>query len=220
MNHLLRIFSLVICISFVACAPKVYQSVKVVEKVESNPNVLVPAFQDLTQGKLYKAKVEVLKNYLSGLLVIKEVKGSKRVVFTSETGIKFFDFEFAPDTFIVHQVMEQFDNKHVLNTLQEDLGTIVFHQADQGVVELVNLPNETRLVYRKQLGENWLYYYYPQFSEGDKKLKSSIQRIERAGEKKQKVIHSFQNYEEGIPQLITIAHRDFKMNIELNYIKR
>jgi hypothetical protein len=65
-----------------------------------------------------------------------------------------------------------------------------------------------------------LYYYYPKLSSSADKPTAPIEKIERAGEKKQKVIHSFQKYDEGIPQLIVITHKDFKMNIELNYIKR
>ncbi|MBL4653098.1 MAG: hypothetical protein JKY53_09605 [Flavobacteriales bacterium] len=198
---------------FVAsCASNPYKNVTVVfGPVMDDRITLVSAFKDLSKGKLYKAKVEVLKNYLSGLLMIKEVKGSKRVIFTSETGLKFFDFEFAPDTFIVHYVLEQLDNKHVLNTLREDIGTVVFHGVENAAIVQVKIKGEDALVHRTKDKEDWMYYYYQ-----DERLN----KIERASDKKKKVIITFENYEEDIPQLINIVHKDFKMNIELTYIKR
>ena len=139
------------------------------------------------------------------------MKGSNRVIFTSETGLKFFDFEFATDTFVIHHVMEQFDNKYVLKTLREDLGDIVFYDAKNQEVEMFRMGKDEELVKRRKDEDDYLYYFY----EAEKLLK-----IERASDKKQKVIITFENYENDIPQLINIVHKDFKMNIELKYIKR
>ena len=201
----------VVLLFMFSCASNPYKNVTIISKVDGDKLALAPlVFKDLSKGKLYKAKVEILKNYLSGLLMIKKVKGSNRVIFTSETGLKFFDFEFAPDTFIVHHLMEQFDNKHVLNTLREDIGALVHFKID-GPYEHVAIKGEEGRINRRKDGEEWMYYYYQ-----DERLN----KIERASDKKKKVIITFENYEEDIPQLINIAHKDFKMNIELNYIKR
>ena len=196
---------------FVVSCSNPYKAITVVQPKEGEKIELTPAFKDLSEGKLYKAKVEILKNYLSGLLMIKEVKGSNRVIFTSETGLKFFDFEFATDTFVIHHVMEQFDNKYVLKTLREDLGDIVFYDAKNQEVEMFRMGKDEELVKRRKDEDDYLYYFY----EAEKLLK-----IERASDKKQKVIITFENYENDIPQLINIVHKDFKMNIELKYIKR
>ncbi|MBT6439478.1 MAG: hypothetical protein HOK72_07205 [Flavobacteriales bacterium] len=194
-----------------SCANNPYKGLTVLSTVDDENLAIAPlVFKDLSKGKLYKAKVEILKNYLSGLLMIKKVKGSKRVIFTSETGLKFFDFAFAPDTFIVHQIMEQFDNKHVVNTLKEDIGALVNFNTD-GPYETVALKAEQGGLNRRKDGGDWMYYYYQE---------EQLNKIERASDKKKKVIITFENYIEDIPQLINIAHKDFKMNIELNYIKR
>lgn len=194
-----------------SCASNSYKNVTIISKVTGDKLAVAPlVFKDLSKGKLYKAKVEILKNYLSGLLMIKKVKGSNRVIFTSETGLKFFDFAFAPDTFIVHQIMEQFDNKHVVNTLKEDIGALV-HFNTEGPYETVALKAEQGGLNRRKDGGDWMYYYYQE---------EQLNKIERASDKKKKVIITFENYIEDIPQLINIAHKDFKMNIELNYIKR
>ncbi|MBL4624674.1 MAG: hypothetical protein JKY42_05995 [Flavobacteriales bacterium] len=206
-----KISLIAIALLVTSCVTNPYKSVTIVKQPIEGVIVLTPAFKDLLKGKLYKAKIEVLKNYLSGLLIIKEIKGSNRVIFTSETGLKFFDFEFAADTFIVHHVMEQFDNKYVLNTLREDLGTVLFDKVGVDGIQKITIDKIDGKIYRRQEGEDWLYYFYQ---------KDILNKIERASDKKKKVIITFENYEDDIPQLINIAHKDFKMNIELNYIKR
>jgi len=207
-NLILGIFSILLLAS---CATNPYKSLTEVEQPNNYNLNLVPAFKDLSKGTLYKAKVEILKKYISGLLMIKQVKGSNRVIFTSETGLKFFDFEFAPDTFIVHEIMEQFDNKYVLNTLKEDLGDVLFYGVSESLLSQVKINGEESFIFRRVADDDWLYYFYSE---------ELLNKIERASDKKKKVIITFENYEEDIPQLINIAHKDFKMNIELNYIKR
>src|SRR5687768_5852714 len=76
---------------------------------------------------LYNTHVNVVGKHLSGLLLFKRMPDSSmRIVFSSEIGAKFFDFEFGADgTFKVHQVMSQLNKKAVIRTLKNDFELIL-----------------------------------------------------------------------------------------------
>lgn len=74
----------------------------------------------------FSATVDVVGKHLSGLLLIKQMPDqSQRVVFTSETGVTFFDFEFRADEFQVKQAIPQLRKKVVVNTLRKDFETLL-----------------------------------------------------------------------------------------------
>ena len=58
----------------------------------------VQKFKPAITVALYKTEVNVIGNYLSGLLLIKKMPDSStRMLFSNEMGFKFFDFEFSKD---------------------------------------------------------------------------------------------------------------------------
>ena len=73
------------------------------------------------QKNWFTASIEVSGHHLSGLLLLKQMPdGSERVVFTSELGVTFFDFEFSDTAFRVVQVIDKLNRKAVVNTLKQD----------------------------------------------------------------------------------------------------
>src|SRR5690349_18031458 len=99
MKNLLLSSLLIFCL--LNCSPKIHKDYNPV----SNEVVLTPVFNQ-TASHLYKAKIDILKYYLSGLLFIKPMsKDTFRLVFTNELGIKFFDIELFPKGRTVHYIM-------------------------------------------------------------------------------------------------------------------
>src|SRR5471030_363985 len=88
---------------------------------------LKPASGDITAIKkfnpnfdvaLYKAETDIVGHHLGGLLLIKRLPDSSiRMVFSSEVGFKFFDFEYRADgSFKVYYIMKQMDKAAVIKT--------------------------------------------------------------------------------------------------------
>lgn len=204
----MRSFLLISSILFIsACNTNPYKSLNVINNISPTRIDLENPF---SSGKslLFKTKVNIYKHYLSGLLVIKQKNESKRVIFTSEVGMKFFDFEFTPDTFIVHHCIEQLNKKAVLKTLEEDLGLTILHNVNNKEYDVVQV---NPFVYRRIKEDEYFY-----FETVGKKLK----KIEKTTNKKSKVVVTFEQYDADVPEIILIHHNDIKLDIELNYIKR
>ena len=75
----------------------------------------------------YHARVDVAGNHISGLLLIKNMPdSSKRVVFTNEAGVTFFDFGFSGDgSFVIHAIVKKLNKKPVVQTLRKDFELIL-----------------------------------------------------------------------------------------------
>lgn len=177
------------------------------EEVELQEEDILNPFNSGT-SLLFKTKVNVYKHYLSGLLIVKQKGEGKRVVFTSEMGIKFFDFEFEKDTFIVHHCISKLNKDAVLATLEEDIGMAILHNVTPRKYEIVR--QQPKLIKYKEDTEK---YYYSM--EGKKVIK-----IENTTNNKLKVVVMFKKYNDDVPKEIRVHHYDIKLDIELNYIKR
>jgi hypothetical protein len=190
-----------------SCAPKIHQDYKEI----SSEATLTPVF-DASKSYLYKAKIDILKYYLSGLLFIKPVtEDTFRLVFTNELGIKFFDIEFFPKGKTVHYIMEKMNKKAVINTLEKDMK--LFLMNDLVMAKAQELQSETGSTVFKFKGDKENYFYFLNDS-------SVLERIELTTKKKVKVEVDLKDYQENVPHLINIKHHNFKFNIELNYLQR
>jgi len=88
-------------------------------KVESS---CIKKFKPIFASDWYNASIDVIGKHISGLILFKMMPDSTmRIVFTNESGIKFFDFEFKRNgTFNVQHVVKQLNRKLVLRTLRKD----------------------------------------------------------------------------------------------------
>jgi hypothetical protein len=192
---------------FFSCAPKIHQEFREI----NNEAVLTPVF-DASKSYLYKAKIDILKYYLSGLLFMKPItKDTFRLVFTNELGIKFFDIEFFPKGKTVHYIMDKMNKKAVINTLEKDMK--LFLMSDLEMPKAQKLKSEHQATVFKFAGDKENYFYFLNDS-------SVVNRIELTSKKKVKVDVSLKDYQEGVPHFINIKHHNFKFNIELNYLQR
>ena len=173
----------------------------------------IQKFKPRFNSTLYNTQVNVVGKHLSGLLLFKSMPDSSlRIVFSSEMGVKFFDFEFGPGgLFKVHHVMKQLDKKSVINMLKSDF-------------ELILIRNKTpeNVLIKKDSSYTW--YGFPVNKETHYYITNqacdSLVRIENAMKRKPKVQIVMLDYNNGIPDSIGITHRNFNMDIGLKYIKR
>ena len=82
-------------ISFcLACSPGKYSKLNRIQSKTIDSNDLPSLFKNVNPAPLYKTEVNLYGNKFGGLLLIKAMQDSSyRIVFTTETGIKLFDFE-------------------------------------------------------------------------------------------------------------------------------
>ncbi|RYG05799.1 MAG: hypothetical protein EOO02_02700 [Chitinophagaceae bacterium] len=162
---------------------------------------------------LYNTQVNVVGRHLSGLLLFKLMPDSSmRIVFTSEMGAKFFDFEFSNNgDFKVHQVMSQLNKKAVIKTLRSDFELLLMRNIDLGKTVLKK--DSTGLWYGFPAPKETHYYITDAAC-------SKLIRIENAMKRKPKVQMKLFNYHNGVPDSIGISHRNFNFEIGLKYIQR
>ena len=162
---------------------------------------------------LYNTQVNVIGKHLSGLLLFKTMPDSIiRMVFSNEMGFKFFDFGFAADgRFTVFAIIKQLNKKAVIRTLRKDFGLVIMHHLDtaNGLVK-----KEGDLTYYTfPLGKEFNYYI-------TRVGCSELVRVENASKRKIKVQVTMQNYVGGIPDTISITHKNFNLNIGLKRLER
>ena len=162
---------------------------------------------------LYNTQVDVVGNHLSGLLIIKKMPDSStRMVFSSEMGLTFFDFEFSADgSFKVHSIIKKMNKRSVIKTLQHDFELVLMNRLD----------NRTASV---RTNENLIYHIFPQGKGYNYYITNSsvteLVRMERASRKKTIVEAIMRNFTRGIPDTIGISHKTFNFTIGLKRIER
>jgi hypothetical protein len=173
----------------------------------------IQKFKPQFNSTLYNTQVNVVGRHLSGLLLFKSMPDSSlRIVFSSEMGVKFFDFEFGSDgVFKVHQVMKKLDKKSVINMLKSDFELILMRNkaADNVLIKT----DSSNTWYGFPAKKETHYYITNQACD-------SLVRIENAMKRKPKVQIVMLDYNKGIPDSIGITHRNFNLDIGLKYIKR
>lgn len=173
----------------------------------------IEKFKPNFRTELYRTSVDIIGKHLSGLLLIKTMQDSStRIVFTSEIGVKYFDFEFALDgKFSVNYIVEKMNRKTVLTTLRKDFQLILMLNLD---FEKAYLLKDDQFIYYVFPKENDLRYYI---------LKAETQKLERMESgttSKIKVRAIMQNYLENVPDTISIDHYNYNFTIGLKRLIR
>lgn len=162
---------------------------------------------------LYKAQIDVTSHHLSGLLLMKVMPDSStRIVFSNEMGVKFFDFAFLKNgSFKVYSIVQQMDKGPVIKTLMKDFDLILMRQ--QGSHERYMLKDNAHVYYvlPQQKGAN----YYITNMAGD-----SLLRMEKSSKRKPVAGATMMNYKNGVPDSISIDHKNFKFTIGLKKTER
>jgi hypothetical protein len=208
-----RLFlNLITCVAICACISGCSSAYKSLSVSQADAACL-QKFKPVLSSALYNTKVNVVGRHLSGLLLFKMMPdSSQRVVFSSEMGVKFFDFEFSKDGgFRVYQVMKQLNKKSVLKTLRSDFELVLMRDVAPGKAVVKTDSINTWFGFA---GNNETHYYIVNRS------CDSLVRIENAMKRKPKVQVIMHNYNNGVPDTIGISHRNFSFEIGLKHIRR
>lgn len=122
-----------------------------------------PVFNETFEKALYKIDISYSGKNLSGMAMIKKMEenNSFRTVFMSETGLKYFDFEFPEDdSAVVHYVMDAMNRKGLIQTLTTDLGLLLRTTIDdsEATYYFHDKSGEGLIIKEKQKGRNYFYF--------------------------------------------------------------
>ncbi len=158
---------------------------------------------------LYKTQIDYKEKHFSGLFYFKAISDSvKRVVFMSEIGLSFFDFEFNNGEFEVKSCQEFFNKKAIINILRNDLELLVKKPQFSKIREYKNDTSALKKISLKGKSGK-LNYFYPQTQE-------LSQIVKPRGILKTCVCLS--NYDESIPKSILIEHPSLNLKMSLQLL--
>lgn len=204
-----RLNSIVVllCLLLTSCRQPPYAALVKEQGVSSCLQQQKPVFTSV----LYRAEVEILKNQLSGLLIIKRMPDSTiRTIFSNEMGLKFFDFEYSDTGFAVKSVLKQLDREVVINQLKADIGYVLMYRIKPDQPDEVWTTGRQKY-YAFKNAELRTYYITDEHC-------STLQRIEHAAPKKKLVSIDLQPYRKGLPDSVFIAHQTYHFTISLKQI--
>lgn len=197
--HLNSLLAAILCL-MVSCS-SAYRALKPAEGDAACIAAFRPRFDTTV---LYNTQVDVLKHHFSGLLLFKPMAtGSMRVVFLTEMGMKFFDFEFGADgSFTKHYVLPQMDKKAVVKTLRKDFEMMLMRQNPAAASVLT----DGRYRYTAfPLPKGNIYYITGMDCR-------ELVRVENGG--RRPVVEIFmKDYRNGLPDSILVQHKKVKFNI-------
>jgi hypothetical protein len=170
-------------------------------------------FRPAVTTALYRTNVNIIGKYLSGLLLLKTMPDSSiRVVFSTETGFKFFDLEFASGgRFKVNYVIKKMNRRPVITTLRQDFSLVLMLSLDTSAAHIRKDSQYLYYVFPQKKG----FYYYITNPAGDE-----LVRMERSSKRKPVVEAIMRNYNNGMPDTIGITHKYFTFTIGLKKLAR
>jgi len=173
-----------------------------------------PIFGDNFNSFLFKTNITVYGKDFSGLLVTKQMSpGDYRVIFTTELGMKLFDFEFKDTSFTLHYCVPQFNRPKLLNTIREDISILLMN--DLKGKQFGHYTDQKQVYSIAKLTTGKISdYYFTESSSGH------LAKIEHSKKRIKKTIFTLNNYENDFPRNVIIQHYNIRLKIELNLLKK
>ena len=204
-RHLL-LSSLVL--SLAACSRKMASEGNACGQGSHDIASLKPRFNSV----LFQAFADVMGRHMSGLLMYKNMgNDTVRVVFTSETGITLFDFEYGPGQFKVLQINSSLRKKAVINRLRDDLGLpLLFDLKTENTV--CYFCGKDHCIYTSRKSESVVLK--------TNSVNNKIIQAETYKGKHKKTVITFSGYINGLADSMHISHQAFSYSIALKQINR
>lgn len=187
----------------------IYNSYPPVSVREDCLTELGPRFEN----ELYKAQVDITGRSLGGLLLIKKMPDSStRIVFSTEMGVKFFDFEFRESgEFKVVDILKKLNKKPVISALRQDFEILLMQERGKIPERILEYGNYLYHGYSKGKKQAWYLT--------DKNCQNLV-GAELSSTRKPLVRLNYFYQGTGNPDSIQIRHLNFSFNIALKKLER
>ncbi|MDF2933602.1 MAG: hypothetical protein K0R36_2933 [Chryseobacterium sp.] len=157
---------------------------------------------------VYKCQMDVYKNHISGILIIKKISETMhRVVMTSDFGNKMIDFEISENDFKLNYVLADLDKKMVINFLKNDFQELL----RQKFPVKESFENDDSKIYLSKFDKKQYYLFFD-------KENGLLNQIIYTQNNKEKIDFTFEAKKTTFAEVINLQHKDFKINIKLNQI--
>ena len=144
-----------------------------------------PIFGDNFNSFLFKTNITVYGKDFSGLLVTKQMSPKDyRVIFTTELGMKLFDFEFKDTAFTLHYCVPQFNKPKLLKVIQKDIETLLMNNLSVKKTEDYTNKNELFSVQRLEFDNYFNYYFTEKSSAHLFKIEHAKKRLKKTSTRK------------------------------------
>lgn len=194
-----------ILLLFASC--KSYQLTDV-NPISSSEKTVENLYFSSNEDYVYKCRMEVYNNDISGILIIKKIsETTHRVVMTTDFGNKMIDFEISENDFKLNYVLADLDKKMVINFLKNDFQELL--RKKYPVTE--SFENERFKIYSSEVGKNKHYLFF-------NKENGLLNQIVYTKNKREKIDFSFEAKKHTFAEVINLQHKDFKINIKLAQI--
>lgn len=207
------LLSSILSIAICSCTLGHYKKLQPIPFSAALP-VLKPVFGNHFNSFLFKTNLRIYGKAFSGLLVMKQMQPADyRVIFTTELGMKLFDFEFTDTAFTLHYCVPQFNRPALLRTIQEDMEILLMNRLSTQSSEFFTDKENTYHVFKLQQDKFSNYYF-------KEKTTQHLIKIEHAKRNIKKTTFTLENYADEIPGNIHVQHHDIKLKIELTLLKK
>ena len=187
---------------------------KLKEMPEPDTSAFKSIYGENFNSFLYKTNIRAYGKDFSGLLVTKQMQPKDyRVIFTTELGMKLFDFEFKDTSFTLHYCVPQFNRPVLLTTIQKDIEILLMNNLDGKPIAHYSDEKNTYDIRQIQFKDHFNYYYRG-------KASHHIEKIEHSRNGTIKTIFTLKDYNADLPGNIVIKHYNIKLRIELNLLKK
>ncbi len=166
-------------------------------------------FREDTGRYLYQSSIDIFRNNYSGLLFIKPLGDSHRVLFITETGIKIFDMEFfRTGDFRVHYCLEAMNRKSVIKALGNDMTLMLYNIPENGKTKIMQEKGTGKMIIKSKDNNGTRYCTI-----NDKTGK--VDELIRTGTFTNKLNIRFFSTSGIEPDSILISHYNLKLKIHL-----
>lgn len=120
----LLLSSILLFTFFVSCSISKYKHPTECNRVLITKQAFSPILKETTATK-FKATIDVLKNHLSGIIIVKQTDSvSTHIIFVTEIGMKMFDFEWKNNEMKSVYVFEPLNKPSLIKALQSNFKSI------------------------------------------------------------------------------------------------
>lgn len=176
-----------------------------VKPVSNSEKTVENLYFSSNEDYVYKCQMDIYKNHVSGILIIKKIKETThRVVLTSDFGNKLIDFEVSENDFKLNYVLPDLDKKIVINFLKSDFQELL--RQKYPVNE--SFENENSKIYLSKIEKKNYYLFF-------NKENNLLKQIIYTKNNKEKIDFSFDAKKHIFADSLNLQHKDFKINIKL-----
>ena len=215
------VLSSIILLLLSSCSFNVFNGYHKIEKRKLGENELKPLFYGDTSAHVFNTKINILKNYFSGLMVIKPMRGgSYRVIFMTEIGLTIFDMEFfnagntSGEKYKLHYCFEALNRGVVTRALGNDIGLMLMNYLPAERVKILSDQDNSQKIFKLKDRCRHDYYFY------EDKTNRLSQIMQSSSLLKKVKIDFYNNTKANDPDSIRISHYNFNFNMQLNLLPK